>query len=154
MFEIKDTVIHPTHGVCEIYAIQNRKKQSVYVLRPEKPLPGDFKILIPKTDVENSGVRYPITKRKIVCIFRILAKKPDNVSQDSKKGFPLVKKKIQSGNLYKIAEVIRDLKGGMYPSTRKEYLLECAKSMLIEEIAYVRHIPKNRVNKSINRALK
>lgn len=156
MFNVGDIVIHPGCGISKVEAIENDAEGRIYILKPKKSAPGNFRILIPEKTIKKSGVHYPIKKDKIPEILKVLEKKPNDLSEDHKAGYKSTKEKLQSGCLYKTAEVLRDLKnesGNAYSSTR-ESLLESARKVPIEEIAYVSGISKDEVENWIDRALK
>lgn len=157
MFHVGDTVIHPGHGICRVEAIQNYQNKPLYVLKLKgRPAPGDFKILVHEGNVKTIGLRHPISKNKVSAVFRILRKKSGDISKDSDNGYPLTREKVQSGNLYKIAEVVRDMekqRGSSHISARKG-LLASASSLITEEIAFVKKISKDRAQELIDNALK
>lgn len=156
MFNVGDIIIHPGCGVSKVEEIQNDTEGRIYILKPKKSAPGNFRIMIPEKTIEESGVHYPVKKNKIPEILEVLEKEPNDLFEDHKTGYKSTKEKLQSGNLYKTAEVLRDLKnesGNAYSSTR-ESLLESARKVLVEEIAYVYGVSKDEVEKWIDSALK
>lgn len=159
MFTIGDTVIHPNHGICKVESIQNdittEAKRLIYVLRPNKPAPGNLRLLVPQEAIQSSGVHYPLQKGKTGSILQVLEDQPNDISEDYTRGYDLTKEKIQSGNLYKTAEALRDLeKQESHKSySIKEQLAKSARKMLVEEIAYVRSISKYEVEELINSSL-
>ncbi len=159
MFKIGDTVIHPNHGVCKVESIQNdvstEAKRLIYVLKPNKPIPGNFRLLIPKEAIKGSGVHYPVSKSKIPSILQVLEDEPNDLSEDYTRGCDLSKEKIQSGNLYKTAEALRDLEKqkGHKSYSIKDQLVQSAKKILIEEISYVKSIHKYEAEELIDNAL-
>lgn len=160
MFKVKDIVIHPGHGVCKITAIAKdilpNIKGPVYVLKPITPTTGQFRLLIAEDKIEVSGLRYPIRKNEVPRLFRILEDSPNDILEDRKKGYPITKEKIYSGDIYKIAEAIRDLENqNNYGTSRlRDDLLQFARKILTEEISHVQGISKDKVNKLIEDALK
>lgn len=154
MLKVKDTVVHPGYGICKVIAVKKEKEKDMYVLKPKRHIPGNFRILIPKKNLETSGVRHPIRKSEIGDILKILESEPDDISEDSEKGYPLTKAKIQNNNLYMIAEAIRDLKKQKRYFSIKDELLQAARQTLAEEIAYVKGVAKNEADKFVDNALK
>lgn len=154
MFKVKDTVIHPKYGICKITAMRDDKQGRAYVLKPKRYIPGNFKVLIHEKKIENSGVRHPIKKSKISDILRILGGEPNNISEDCKNGYPLTRERILSNNLYRITEAVRDIEKQNRHSLVKEDLLQSARQTLVEEIAYVKRLPKDKVDRLIGSTLK
>ena len=157
MFKIGDTVIHPGYGICKIRAtkMDEAERAEVYVLRPRVSAPGDFKILIPKSKIKETGVHYPVHPSQVDKLLEILKEEPNDLAEDSKKGYPNTKQKILTGEPLKTAEVVRDLKSrndGMHSSIGNE-LLHTAKKTLMLEIALVRKITQERAAAWITSAL-
>lgn len=157
MFKVGDIVIHPGQGVCRIKDIIKASQEgAMYVIKPNKPVPGDFKILVGKNQIEECGIHHPINKRKIPEVLDVLEKEPNDLSEDGQKGFPAAKKKVQNGNLCDAAEALRDLEKcseNKYSSI-KDSLMQAAKKELIEEISYVKKLSKEKVDKLIDERLK
>lgn len=159
MFSIGDTVIHPNHGIRKVESIQNdistEAKRLIYVLKPNKPIPGNFRLLIPKETIKSSGVHYPINKSKIPSVLQVLEDEPNGLSEDYTRGYDLSKEKIQSGNLYKTAEALRDLEKQKDHKSYsiKEQLLQSARKILVEEISYVKGIHKYEAEELVDNAL-
>lgn len=160
MFKAGDIVVHPKYGLRAVKAITENilpdLKGPVYVLRLKRPIPGRFQLLISGEKIKKSGVRYPIGKNEVSQVFQALEDNPKNHLKVYKKEYSIIKEKVYSGNIYKIAEVIRDLeKQNHYESLRvKKDLLQSAREILIEEIMHVQCISKDKVNKLVDNALR
>lgn len=162
MFKVGDIVMHPGCGICKIIGkAYNKDSQSSrgeikYVLTPKKPLPGNFELLISEDKLEECGVRYPIDKHEIPQVFQIFKKNPNDLSDDSKSGYPLTKEKIKTGDIYKIAEVIRDLeaRNSSFFFLNSNSLLQSARNIFIEEIAFVETGSKSNIEELIDDTLR
>lgn len=161
LFKTGDTVIHPSWVVCKVKDVRNslsdNKNDFLYVLKPYsvKDL-GGFKILVTAEQVKQSGIRYPIKEKNIAEIFDILKEKPNPPLLDGNDTYSLMEEKILSGDLFKCAEVLRDMKlhddDFQWLHTHKE-LLESARRRLVEEISYVKKKPRTQINRLIDSAL-
>ncbi len=159
MFKIGDTVIHPRHGICTVESMQNYElsdiREQVFVLKPNRATPGNLRILVPKEKIKTSGVHYPVKRSEIASVLNVLERTPQDLSKECEQGYSLSKEKIQSGNLYKAAQAVRDLENQKERKLNsiKEQLLQSPKKMLIEEIAYVKHLTKNEAEELIDESL-
>ncbi len=161
MLKIGTVIIHPSYGICKIAGIINRDPKSEnktisYVLRPNKNIPGDFKIYVDEDKIVESGARTPVSEEKIDDIYKVLSKRPDDLSEDSRHGYPGTEEKLKSGDFFSVGEVIRDLEwqdDGLFSSKRKN-LLESANNILLEEISYVKQVKKSEAKKSVMKALR
>ncbi|MFQ5952308.1 MAG: CarD family transcriptional regulator [Candidatus Omnitrophota bacterium] len=160
MFKMGDTVIHPVHGFCSVKSVAQGAPPDidgcVFVLKPGKSSPGDFKILLSADEVEKSGIRYPVDKEKILDVLMILKSDPEELTDDSGKRYFALEEKIRSGDIYKIAEVVRDLKRGNNQSVLQKMssIAQLARGKLVDEISYVRKASLKEANRLIDNALK
>ena len=159
MFKVGDRVIHPGHGICTVKEVRENPSSpqgSIYVLKPDKTMRGAFKLMIPEEFLEKSGVHYPILPDDIPRVLQVLREQSNDLSEDQKSGYVSIKVKIQRGNVYQLAEVIRDLsryKDRRFSSTLNS-LLKSAQKRLVEEIAFVEGIPKVEVERQIKKIFK
>jgi len=162
MFRVGDIVMHPGCGICKVIGMtcnkdsQPKAEEIKYVLKPKKPLPGDFELLISEEKLGECGVHYPIDKHQIPQVFQIFKKNPNDLSDDSKSGYPLTKEKIKTGDIDKIAEVIRDLEArdSSVFFSNSNSLLQSARNIFIEEIAFVEAGSKSNIEKLIDDMLR
>ena len=160
MFKTGDTVIHPAWVVCKIKDVQNSlsddKNDSVYILKPYKMKDvGDFKILVTMKQIKQSGIRRPVKEKNIPEIFDVLEEKPNDLSTNRDDIYSLMKEKLSRGDLCNCAEVLRDMKqhNNLQGSYMHRELLESARKILVEEIAYVKGESRTQINRLIDNAL-
>jgi len=160
MFKTGDTVIHPVHGICSVKSVGGNLSDTgsyAITLKPFKPLPGDLKILLPADKIKKAGIRYPVDRKKIPHVLEILQSMPEEITAtDSENEYFKVKKKIQRGDIYQIAETVRDMNeedDEVYVQ-QKNKLAEFARNRLVDEIAYSAEIPKNKARNLIREVLK
>lgn len=160
MFKIGDTVIHPVHGFCSVKSIAQDKhldmNDCVFILKLRKSLPGDLKILVPSNKIKESGIRYPVNKHKIPYILNVLENPQEKLITNNTKSYFTVKEKIRSGDIYRIAEVVRDLKKNNNAEVAQERnkLAQTAGNKLVNEIAYSVKISKDKAKDLVTKALK
>src|SRR3989338_299330 len=143
MFKIGDKAVYPPHGVGEIESIQVReisgKKQSFYILRI---LENDMLVMVPTDNTEADGMRGLISRRDVPNVYKIL--KQRNIKIDNQpwnRRYREYMEKINTGDLFEIAGVLRDLfllKNSKELSFGERNLLDEAKMRLIKEISLAR----------------
>lgn len=142
MFKIGDKVVYPMHGAGVIEAIEEKevlgKKRSYYIMR----LPiGEMKVMIPMDSVNNIGLREIIDDAGFNKVMDILHDKRSTMSTNWNRRYRSNMEKIKSGDIYEVAEVVRNLvireqEKGLSTGERK--MLESARQILISELALAR----------------
>ncbi|WP_027365667.1 CarD family transcriptional regulator [Desulfotruncus alcoholivorax] len=138
MFKIGDKVVYPMHGAGIIEAIEEKEvlgeTRQYYILR----LPvGDMKVMIPIATCKEVGLREVIDDNGVEKVLEILRDKSTNMSENWNKRYRANLEKIKSGNIYEVAEVVRNLisrdrEKGLSSGERK--MLENARQILISEL--------------------
>ncbi len=148
MFELKDKVVYPGHGVAVISEIIEKKIVGTSIkFFKLNFLYKDMTILLPVHNLESSGVRYPENKKNIKFAIDELSKIPKkklNCLDFTPSGWNKRNKeyqhKIQGGKLREIAQIYRDLK---YIAQQKELsfgekkILQMAEELFVQEIQLV-----------------
>jgi CarD family transcriptional regulator len=148
MFAIGDLAVYPAHGVGRIEAIEQKqfdgKIHAFYVMRI---LNNDMKIMIPKKNTENVGLRHIIEETEIFKIYDLMRDQHiDFAPKTWNRRYREYMDKIKTGSVYELAVVIRD----MYLRQREKSLsfgekkmLETALSLLVKEISLARGEKEN-----------
>ena len=108
--EVGETLVYPHHGAAKIVKIENREfageKQKHLQLKVTQ---GDLLIWVPFSKIEAVGIRAVIDNKGVKKVIEILqaefVEEPTNWSRRYKAN----KEKIDSGEVMKVAEVVRDL---------------------------------------------
>ncbi len=138
MFNIGDKVVYPMHGAGIIESIEEREilgeKKPYYVMR--MPI-GNMKVMIPMANVGEIGLRKVIEEEEVNVVFNILSDKSSPMSTNWNRRYRANLEKIKSGNIYELAEVVRNLshrdkKKGL--STGEKKMLDNARQILISEL--------------------
>lgn len=138
MFNIGDKVVYPMHGAGIIEAIEEKEilgeRQKYYVVR--MPI-GDMKVMIPLNNIREIGVREVAGSEEIDEVLNILQAEKSTMSPNWNRRYRANMEKIKSGNIFQIAEVVRNLalrekEKGLSTGERK--MLENAKHILVSEI--------------------
>jgi CarD family transcriptional regulator len=150
MFDIGDKAVYPGHGVGVIEAIESKaisgREQLFFILRI---LDNGMTIMIPTENVDVVGLRGVIPSMEIPRVFQIL--KERRVSLDTQtwnRRYREYMEKINTGSIFSIAEVLRDLqvlKMGKDLSFGERKILDTAESLLVRELAVARDIKESDV---------
>ncbi|MDO4791987.1 MAG: CarD family transcriptional regulator [Buchananella hordeovulneris] len=138
-FSVGETVVYPHHGAATVEAINERvirgEKRTYLTLRVNQ---GDLTIQVPADAVDLVGVREVVDEDGLEAVFDVLradyAEEPTNWSRR----FKANTEKLASGDVVKVAEVVRDLsrrKAGRGPSTGEKRMLARARQILVSELA-------------------
>lgn len=139
MYKLGDNVVYPMHGAGKIESVEEKEIlgeiKKYYILK--MPI-GEMKLMIPVDNVSKIGLRNIIDKEKIDEVFDILKQEVEQSSSNWNKRYRENMEKMRTGDIYKIAHIVRDLyyrekERGL--STGEKKMLFNAKQMLVSEIA-------------------
>ena len=150
MFEIGDKAVYPGHGVGVIERIETREisgsNKIFYVL---KILDNGMTIMIPTDHVQMVGLREIIPEIQVPRVFQILKEKDASTyNQTWNRRYREYMEKINTGSIFEIAEVLRDLymlKSEKELSFGERKILDTAKNLLVTEIAIAMRSQENEV---------
>lgn len=156
MFKIGDKVVYPMHGAGVIEAIEEKEvlgeRRQYYILR----LPvGDMKVMIPITNTKDVGLRQVVDGDGVQKVFRILSEQSTIMSTNWNRRYRANLEKIKSGNIYEVAEVVRNLikrdkEKGLSSGERK--MLENARQILISELVLATEMEEDKAQSLVDRA--
>ncbi|HVW81910.1 MAG TPA: CarD family transcriptional regulator [Mycobacteriales bacterium] len=138
-FTVGETVVYPHHGAALIEAIETRTikgEEKMYLVL--KVAQGDLTVRVPADNAEYVGVRDVVGAEGLERVFEILkaphTEEPTNWSRRYKANV----EKIASGDVNKVAEVVRDLwrrdrERGL--SAGEKRMLAKARQILVSELA-------------------
>jgi len=143
MFEIGDKAVYPGHGVGVIEAIETKqilgKKEIFYILRI---LDNGMTIMIPRDNVEAVRLRGVIRKIDVAKVIQILKDRDVTIdTQTWNRRYREYMEKINTGSIYEIAEVLRDLhllRAEKELSFGERKIMDTAKNLLVKEFAIAR----------------
>ena len=111
MFKVGDKAVYPPHGVGVIKSIEDREiggaSQSFYILQI---LENEMTVMIPTNNIKAVGMRNLISRKLIPDVYKIL--KERNIKIDNQpwnRRYREYMEKINTGDLFEIAGVLRDL---------------------------------------------
>jgi CarD family transcriptional regulator len=154
MFQIGDKAVFPGHGVGVIEAIETKQflgnEQSFYILRIAD---NGMTIMIPRDNARAVGLREVIRKLEIPKVIKIL--KDRDVAIDTQtwnRRYREYMDKINTGSIFEIAEVLRDLyllKSEKELSFGERKIMDLAKNFLVKELAISRDVKESEILKEI-----
>lgn len=138
MLDIGNKVVYPMHGAGVIEAIEEREvlgeSHKYYVLSMSY---GGMRVLIPVNNVDKCGLREIIEKDEIREVEDVLRQPASIDSTSWNRRFNANLSKIKSGNIFDVAEVVRNLMQQdkiKKLSTAERRLLSTARHILVSEI--------------------
>jgi CarD family transcriptional regulator len=156
-FRVGDKVVYPHHGAAVIIKKErrdfNKSKVDFFVLE----VAIDQLILrVPVESAAELGVRPVISKtaaRKVLAVFRT---EPEEAGANWSRWYKLLTEKIQSGDIYQVAEVVRDLTfaqqtKGISPALKR--MLSKARLILASELRFVLDLSEEEAMKRLDKAL-
>ncbi|MBQ1301514.1 MAG: CarD family transcriptional regulator [Aeriscardovia sp.] len=144
-----DIVVYPRHGCCRVIGTENRDDTIYMELRTISELSNDLTIMVPMEDLDRIGVRKVISPEEADRILELLkTEKGEERKMNWSKRFKANQEKIYSGDLAKVAEVIRDLsrKDADMANGEKKILAQ-ARDILYTEIAVSKNLNKDEVGR-------
>ncbi len=154
MFEIGDKAVYPGHGVGVIEAIETKqisgKEHSFFILRI---VDNGMTIMIPQDNVGAVGLRGVIRKIDVSKVIHILKDRDVTVdNQTWNRRYREYMEKINTGSIFEIAEVLRDLhllKAEKELSFGERKIMDTAKNLLVKELAIAREVKETDILREI-----
>ena len=152
MYAIGDKIVYPMHGAGTIDAIEEKnilgEKQNYYIIK----MPGEVKVMVPTDKAEEVGVRNIIDKEEASKVMSVLGENETEMSQNWNKRYRDNMEKMKSGNIYEVADVVRNLsfkqkEKGL--STGEKKMLNNAKQILVSELVLAEHASQEEVEKLV-----
>ena len=148
MYNVGDKVVYPMHGAGIIDSIEEKEilgeKQSYYILK----MPGEVKVMVPTSTAEQHGIRNVIDKSEAEKVINVLEQDETEMEKNWNKRYRDNMDKMKSGNIYEIADVVRNLsfkqkEKGL--STGEKKMLHNAKQILVSELVLAEHATQDEV---------
>jgi CarD family transcriptional regulator len=157
MFDIGDKVVHPTHGAGLVTGIKKQDLLEQYHRYYVIDLAFDDRtLMIPVSNAEEIGLRSISRQATLSQVWHILGAEAETLSDDYKKRQKRVQEKLKTGDVIKVAEVIRDLsflKREDHLTSFDTKLFERAQQFLACEVALVEEVQVNEAARMISEIL-
>lgn len=158
MFKIGDRAVYPGQGVAEITGIESKQiSGTTVVLYMLRVLDTDRKIMIPVSKVKSVGLRKVITDDEVEEVFDVLRQRTKTIDRQTwNRRYRRYVEKINTGSLFDIAEVMRDLSRLKYTknlSFGERKMLDQARTLLVKEISVAKLMTEEDVLVELDRII-
>lgn len=149
-FRVGDKVVYPTHGIGQVNAIIRKSlggtdMECYDILIIESGM----RMWVPVDQVESKKLRPVVDKKTLDRVYDILKERSGKIdTQTWNRRYREYTQKIQTGSLYEMAEVFRDLSvlsAGKELSFGERRMLEKVEDLLVAEIAVAKSKPTDRI---------
>ncbi len=156
-FDVGDKVVHPHHGAAVITKEERHtfdgEKTRYFVLDVATD---QLTVRLPVDKVEEIGVRPVISKNASRKVFQTFKDEPQEAGSNWSRWYKVLTEKITSGDIYQVAEVVRDLSyaqqtKGISPALKR--MLSKARLTLTSELRFALDISEEEATKRLDRAL-
>jgi len=155
-FAVKDKVVHPHHGAATIVKKVKRKidgkNRDYFVLDIATD---QLTVYVPVEGVEET-IRPVISKTAARRVFATFKDEPQEAGSNWSRWYKVLNEKMTSGDIYQVAEVVRDLSyaqqtKGISPALKR--MLSKARLTLISELQFALALTEEEATKKLDRAL-
>ena len=157
-FNVGETVVYPNHGAAVIEDIETRTIKGEEKLYLVLRILGqnDLVVRVPASNLDIVGVRDVVDDEGLENVFEVLRKtnveEPSNWSRRYKANL----EKLHSGNVLKVAEVVRDLwrrERDRGLSAGEKRMLSKARQILVSELALAKKVADDRAEEMLDEVL-
>lgn len=157
-FNVGETVVYPNHGAAVIEDIETRTIKGEEKLYLVLRILGqnDLVVRVPASNLDLVGVRDVVDDEGLENVFEVLCKtnveEPSNWSRRYKANL----EKLHSGNVLKVAEVVRDLwrrERDRGLSAGEKRMLSKARQILVSELALAKKVADDRAEEMLDEVL-
>jgi len=157
-FNVGEPVVYPNHGAAVIEDIETRTIKGEEKLSLVLRILGqnDLVVRVPASNLDLVGVRDVVDDEGLENVFEVLRKtnveEPSNWSRRYKANL----EKLHSGNVLKVAEVVRDLwrrERDRGLSAGEKRMLSKARQILVSELALAKKVADDRAEEMLDEVL-
>ena len=155
IFEAGDAIVHPIRGAGIVERVEEhqwRGSNDLYYRINLLGQPGT-KLMVPTSAAEELGLRHAIPQSNLNKVWRVLRAIPNTLPGDHKARYELLEGKLHTGDVFQVAEVVRDMawrqqrKGRLNVVGKRRY--KEGIKMLAGEIAAVQGVELNNAEAQI-----
>ncbi len=156
-FKAGQNAVYPVHGVVEVQGVEEKEilgsRKAFYILNV---LESNVKLMVPTDNINSVGLRPVVAKNEVKKILDILREEDGKIPklgvQSWNKRYKEYADKVKSGDIYEIAEVLRDihhLKRVKNLSFGEKRIMENALSHVVKELSIALRKKEGEVNDQI-----
>jgi len=155
-FKVGDKVVHPHHGAAVIAKKVKQdvlgEKRDYFVLQ----IATDQLTVFVPVDTIDETIRPVISKTAAGRVLRTFKEEPQEAGSNWSRWYKVLNEKMTSGDIYQVAEVVRDLTfaqqtKGISPALKR--MLSRARLTLTSELAFALNVDEEDATKRLDRAL-
>lgn len=111
MFKAGDPIVHPVRGAGVVVRVEERQWRGRSALYYKIRLLGQrgVTLMVPTDVAETLGLRRAIPQSRLKQVWRVLRADPEGLPANHKQRYELLKEKLHAGNVFQVAEVVRDM---------------------------------------------
>lgn len=156
-FSVGDHVVYPHHGAATIIKKEKiefgGEKQEYFVLEIATD---QLIVRVPVGKAVDLGVRPVISRNRARQVFRTFKDEPQEAGKNWSRWYKLLTEKINSGDIFQVAEVVRDLTyaqqvKGISPALKR--MLAKARLIILSELRFALELDEDDAIKKLDRAL-
>jgi len=155
-FSVGDKVAHPQHGVAVITGVKqidlDGEDRDYFVL---DIFIEQLTVSVPMDSIEQS-IRPVISKTAVSRVLRVLRDEPQDAGSNWSRWYKVLGEKKDSGDIYQVAEVVRDLthsqnRKGISPALKR--MLSKSRQILTGEIAFALNVDQEEAAARVDKVL-
>jgi CarD family transcriptional regulator len=155
-FHVGDKVVHPHHGAAiitkKMKQVVGGEKRDYFVLEIATD---QLTVFVPIDNIEDT-IRPVISKAAAGRVFKLFKEEPQEAGSNWSRWYKVLNEKMTSGDIYQVAEVVRDLTfaqqtKGISPALKR--MLSKARLTLTSELQFALAIDDEEATKKLDRAL-
>ncbi len=156
-FVVGDKVVYPHHGAATIIAVEqiefDGKRHDYYVLEVATD---QLTVRVPVLKSVELGVRPVISTNVARKVFATFREDPQEAGSNWSRWYKLLTEKINSGDIFQVAEVVRDLTyaqqvKGISPALKR--MLAKARLIIVSELRFALKLDEDEAIRRLDRAL-
>ncbi|MCL1593116.1 MAG: hypothetical protein M3132_02030, partial [Actinomycetia bacterium] len=156
-FKVGDKVVYPHHGAATIVKKERidfaGERQDYFVL---EIVTDQLTLRVPVEKAVDRGVRPVISKNKARQVFAVFKAEPQEAGANWSRWYKLLTEKINSGDIFQVAEVVRDLTyaqqiKGISPALKR--MLAKARLIIVSELQFSLALSEEDTITKLDRAL-
>jgi CarD family transcriptional regulator len=157
-FRVGDKVVYPHHGAAVIEGVEQKElfgeRREYFIL---KLAYGELTLMVPTDSTDEVGLRSVTPSTEVARVFKVLKKQEvaTNTTNWSRR-FKANVEKLRSGDIYKVAEVVRglhqrDKEKGL--SAGEKRMLTKARQILVSELTFSKNCDEDAAEKMLDEVL-
>ena len=154
-FQIGDRVVHCTHGLGQVLAIEERVINNNIALYYEVQI-ADLSIWVPADENLKSRLRFPISEAGLKKLFSVLSGPAEKLPDDRRQRNLHLQEMLKDGKTESLCKVIRDLAAYRRAASWNEYdtqLMKRVEKTLIREWSFILSVPPQEAEVELHRLL-